>query len=58
MKLIDTTHKLFSREAAIKIAAEMSEDDDWTYTPVHCPKGTGLSFIEVREEDGHLVGKV
>jgi hypothetical protein len=56
MKLLDTTHKLFSKEDAIKIAAELSKDDDWEYRPVHCPKGTGLSFIEIYDEDG-LVGR-
>jgi len=51
--------KLFKNPAdAIKVAAAMqAEDADWKYTAIHCPKGTGYSFIEIRDEDGFLVGK-
>ena len=57
MKLLDTTHKLFSKEKSITVAAELSADDDWEYRPVHCPNGTGYSFIEVYDETGELIGK-
>ena len=59
MKKLDATEKLFTKEDSIKVAAEMKTGDpDWDYRPVHCPKGTGYSFIEVYDEDGEFVGKV
>ena len=52
--------KLFNKEKAIALAEEMNanEDDDWEYRPVHCPKGTGFSFIEIYDKDGEFVGKL
>ena len=50
--------QMFSVEDAIKIAAEMNASDDWEYTPVHDPKGTGLSYIAIHDEDGEFVGKL
>ena len=59
MKLIDTTHKLFSPERAEELAAELKAGDpDWNYRAVHDPKGTGDSFIEVSDEDGEFVSRV
>ena len=59
MKMLDTTHKLFPKDEAIKVAAELKAGDpDWNYTPVHDPKGTGYSFIEVYDEDGEFVARV
>ncbi len=59
MKKLDTTETMFTREDAIKTAATLAASDpDWTYTPVHDPKGTGFSFIEIRDEDGEFVAKV
>ena len=56
---IDTTEKLFTKEESIRVAAELkSGDPDWNYLPVHDPKGTGYSFIEVYDEDGVFVAKV
>ena len=56
---INTTHQLFIKEDAISKAAEMKAGDpDWDYVPVHCPKGTGYSFIEVYDEDGEFVERV
>jgi hypothetical protein len=51
---------LYSPAKADQIAAQMNSDpdDDWTYTAVHDPKGTGYSFVEVHDEDGEFVGKV
>ncbi len=60
--LMPTTHqhRLFPKEKAIQVAADMQagEDEGWTYAPVHCPKGTGHSYIEIYDEDGFLVGRV
>lgn len=59
MKKIDATETLFSKEKSIKVAAEMNaSDDDWTYTPIHDPAGTGYSFIEIHDEDGEFVTKL
>jgi hypothetical protein len=59
MKKLDATHRLFAKADAIKIAAEMKAGDpDWDYRPVHCPKGTGFSFIEIFDEDGQFVARV
>lgn len=52
MKKLDTTSQLFTKEEAERIAVEMNADDNWTYRPVHDPKSTGYSFIEVYDEDG------
>ena len=57
MLKIDTTTKLYTKEKADKIVQSMNDqDDDWTYTAVHDPKGTGFSFIEAYDENGELVG--
>ncbi len=51
--------KFFSPEAAEAMAKEMNNDDpDWEYKVVHCPKGTGYSFIEIYDEDGERLGKL
>lgn len=58
-KLLDTTHKLFTPEAAEAAAEELRQGDpDWEYRVVHDPKGTGYSFIEIFDEDGGPVGLV
>ncbi len=58
MATIATPGQLLSPADADATAARLGlEDPDWTYTAVHCPKGTGLSFILVHDEDGELVGK-
>ena len=49
---------LFTPAEADATALMMNADDDWTYTAVHCPKGTGSSFITVHDEDGEFIGKV
>ncbi|KKM78801.1 hypothetical protein LCGC14_1356380 [marine sediment metagenome] len=59
MKMLDTTHKLFTPQDAIKAAKELHEGDpDWEYRVNHDPKGTGYSFIEIYDEDGDFVGRV
>ncbi len=58
MKLMDTTERMFTKENAIKVAAEMNDSDDWEYRAIHDPKGTGYSFIEIYDEDGEFVGKM
>ena len=56
---INTTEKLFTKEESIKVAAELKAGDpDWDYIPVHDPKGTGYSFINVYDENGAFVAKV
>lgn len=58
MKILDTTREFLSREKAEEVAAEMNATDDWQYRPVHDPKGTGYSFIEVYDEDGEFMGRL
>lgn len=59
MKLIDTTHQLFAPAVAEAKAVELkSGDEDWIYVAVHCPKGTGYSFINIFDECGEFVGRV
>ncbi len=59
MKMLDTTEKLFTPKDAERMAKTLQAgDSDWTYTVVHCPKGTGYSFIEIHDEDGDFVSKV
>jgi len=58
MKKLDTTETLYTKEEAEKVAAELNaNDDDWTYTAIHDPKGTGYSFIIIHDEDGEFVAK-
>ena len=54
------THRLMSPEAAeIKAAALNADpDEDWTYRAVHCPKGTGYSYIAVYDEDGEFIERM
>jgi hypothetical protein len=57
--IIQNVKKFFTKSDSIKVASEIQADDeDWTYTPVHCPNGTGWSFINIHDEDGFLVGQV
>ena len=50
---------LFSPEDAESNAQILQDGDpDWTYKAVHDPKGTGLSFIEVFDEDEEFIGKM
>ena len=43
-------------EAAAK--AQDADDSGWKYVAVHCPQGTGYSFINILDEDGEIVGKM
>ena len=39
-------------------AHETSAPDRCEYRAVHCPKGTGLSFVEVYDANDELIGKI
>lgn len=54
------TSKLFTRTQAEDLAAVLNADpeEDWIYTPVHDPKGTGYSFINIVDESGTVIGKL
>lgn len=57
-KLITERRALMSPEKANRLAAELSEEaknDGVEYVAVHCPKGTGQSFVQL-VEDGEIVG--
>lgn len=58
--IINTQYGLFEKDAAEEIAAKMTaqDEDGWTYVARHDPEGTGKSFIEVLDEDGHSLGKL
>jgi len=58
MMTIDTTYKLYTKEESIKTASIMNDSDDWSYIPVHCPNGTGYSFIEIYDEGGEFVARM
>ena len=51
-------HQLFTPEKAELEAKKLNSTDDWTYKVVHCPKGTGYSFIEIYDEDGEFISKL
>ncbi len=54
--LLNTPAKLMKPTDAEWIAHELRlGDPDWAYVVKHCPKGTGLSFIEIYDEDGEFV---
>ena len=59
MKRLDTTEQLLAPAKAEVLAAKLqaSDEDGWTYTAVHDPKGTGLSYIAIFDEDGVFVAK-
>jgi hypothetical protein len=57
--ILKNNKAFFSKEKAIEVAAEYNKtDEDWTYTAVHCPNGTGYSFVEIHDEDGEFVAFV
>ena len=58
--LANIPHKLYSPAKAEELAEMMNagEEDDVTWIAVHDPKGTGQSFVEGREEDGYVVGRL
>jgi len=58
LKKLDTTATLYTPEKAEAVAAELNATDDWSYRPVHDPKGTGWSYIEIYDEDGEFVAKL
>jgi hypothetical protein len=59
MWINNTPHRLFSPAEAENVAAMMKASDaDWDYVAKHDPKGTGLSFVEIYDEDHEFVGRV
>lgn len=61
MSTIHVNHKFYKNPADAVAAAEKAEAADecgWKYVAVHCPNGTGYSFINIFDEDGKFVGKL
>jgi hypothetical protein len=59
--IIHSPAKFYKNPADAELAATMAEAEDgcgWKYVAVHCPKGTGFSFINIFDEDGEFVGKL
>lgn len=59
MALLHPTEHLYAPEKAVAVAAALQagDEDGWTYTAVHDPKGTGCSYIAIADEAGAFVGK-
>lgn len=55
--ILRTTPTLYQPEKAEEVADELTaaDEDGWTYTAKHDPKGTGFSLIEIYDEDGEFV---
>lgn len=51
---------LFPPERAEEVARDLraADEDGWTFTAVHDPKGTGASYVEIRDETGEPVGRL
>ena len=60
MDIRNAPHTLLAPEAAEAEAKKLNadSDDDWTYTAVHDPTGRELSFVEIRDGDGAVVGRM
>ncbi len=58
--IIKNIHTIFASEAkASEVAEQIQNDDpDWTYVVVPDPAGSGRAVIEIRDEDGNVVGKI
>lgn len=59
MNIMNRPHQLWAPAKAESVAKDLNSDpdEDFEYKVVHCPKGTGLSFIEVYDEDGEFIQK-
>ena len=55
MKMMDLVPTLYTKEKAEEVAKTMNETDDFIYTPIHDPKGTGYSMVEVKDENGGFI---
>ena len=56
MLTINPAHQMYDPNKVNAICAELQkEDGDWTYKVRHDPKGTGLSVIDVFDEDGIFI---
>jgi len=57
--IIRPIEHLYRPEEAKRVAAQLNScpDDDFTYEVVHDPRGIGLSFIKVIDEDGVYIAK-
>ena len=59
MARLTHTDRLFAPREAQRLAAEMQADDDeWTYTVIDDPKGTGYSRICITDDEGIVIGYV
>jgi len=58
LNIANKPHQLFNPKDAEEKALELNESDDWTYKVVHCPKGTGYSYIEIYDEEGEFISKL
>ena len=58
MPSLNHVARLFTPQEAERLAAvlQAEEEEQWTYTVVYDPKGTGYALIRITEEDGNIVG--
>jgi hypothetical protein len=58
IRIIPKYYKNPSDAEVAAASAEAGDDCGWKYVAVHCPDGTGFSYINVFDENGDLVGKM
>ncbi len=57
--MLNAVGTLMTPAKAEALAKELNVGNDgWTYIARHDPKGTGYSFVEIRDEENVFVGKV
>lgn len=60
MSSLGASYSLYPPDSAEQMAARLNaeEEDGWRYAAKHDPSGNGLSFVEVIDEDGNIVGNL
>jgi len=58
MLLTNKPHRLLTPNRANEMVKELQQSDpDWQYKANHDVRGEKLSYIEVYDENGYLIGK-
>lgn len=58
--ILNHPHQLFAPAEAERLAAQLNAEpgEDWIYTAVHCPQGTGYSFITLHDAEHEYIGRL
>ena len=58
--ILNQAYQLMTVDKANETAANLNADvdDDFSYVAVHCPNGTGWSFINIMDETGEFIGRI